>query len=372
MGQIKNLQRLLALIVHIVTRVVRINYCAIYLLHEDSNKYVLKAIKGEKLSSLNNNTIEFESFLVKNLVRNKEPIVNDELIQKNMDFVDEELLNMEGELRNLKADLIIPSFIDQRLLAIIVLGKKKSRKVYTQDDLVVFSILASQAALAIENAMFYEDTKRTHEQLFKAEKMATIGTMADGLSHQINNRLHAMGFIAGDAIDTLKRFKGKNVSKETQKVLDDTKKALVRIEDNVKRGGEIVQGLLMYTRKGEEGYSAVDLDKLLDASIEMVSYKIKVKQVDFLRNFNGKIPRIRGNFTQLQEVLFNIIDNSYDAIVQRKEELKEDGFRGQIEFTADTFGTKQLEITVKDNGMGVKEDNKRKIFTPYGFRYVCD
>jgi signal transduction histidine kinase len=174
-----------------------------------------------------------------------------------------------------------------------------------------------------------------------------------------------MGFIAGDALDTLKRFQGREVSPEVQKLLGDMQSALARIEDNVKRGGEIVQGLLTYTRRGEEGFSAVELNKLLDSSIEMVSFKVKTKQLELVRDFNGKLPRIKGNFTQLQEVLFNIIDNANDAITQRKEELKEPNYHGRIEFEAHTVGLNKMELTIKDNGMGVKEENMRKIFTPF-------
>jgi len=364
MGQIKDLQRLLNLIVHIVTRAVRIEHCEIYLLHEDSQKYVMKASKGSSLKIHKSNFISSSAALVRQLKRTKEPVIYDEIQQRIRDYTDSELILMEKELIEYSAELIVPSFIEGRLIAIISLGKKKSEELYSQDDLVVFSILASQAALAIENAQFYEETQKTHQQLFKAEKMATIGTMADGLSHQINNRLHAMGFIAGDALDTLKRFKLKKTSKETKELIDNILNALERIEDNVKRGGEIVQGLLTYTRKGEEGFSPVALNKLLDASIEMAQFKVKLSEMKIHRNLNGDLPKIKGNFTQLQEVFFNIIDNSYDAIIQRKEELKEPGFSGILEITAFQNGTK-LEIIIKDNGMGAKEESLQKIFTPF-------
>ncbi|HLF17577.1 MAG TPA: ATP-binding protein [Candidatus Omnitrophota bacterium] len=365
MGQIKDLKRLLSLIVHVVTKAVRIEHCKIFLYHEASNRFVLKAAKNKRLEEVKLNVVDANNVLITTLVKTKEPIVYQEIKQQKTDyFEDKNLYELEKLLTLLDAELVVPSFIEQTLIAFIVLGKKYSGKMYTQDDLVVFSILASQSALAIENAMFHEETKRTHEQLFKAEKMATIGTMADGLSHQINNRLHAMGFIAGDALDTLRRFKDKPVPADAKEVLDNIQNALERIEENVKRGGEIVQGLLTYTRKGEEGFVSVDLDKLLDASIEMAAFKIKTKEIDFHRHFDSQTPKVRGNFTQLQEVLFNVIDNSYDAIMQRKSELGERGYRGVIDIAANTNGTK-LELVIRDNGMGVKDENKNKIFTPF-------
>lgn len=363
MGRIKDLQRLLNLTVHVVTRTVHIEYCAIYLFHPESSQFTLKAVKGVG-GVAQRNVIDSGTALVHHLKRHREPLVYDEIKQRARDFNDQVLHEVQVIAEDLNATLVLPSFIEDNLIAVIVLGKKRSNKLYSHDDLIVFSILANQVGLAIENAQFYEDMKKTHEQLIKAEKMATIGTMADGLSHQINNRLHAMGFIASDALDTIKLKKKEELSPDTAGLLDEIEHSLGRIQDNVKRGGEIVEGLLKYSRKAEEGFSAVELDKLLDASLEMAQFKIKLNQFDIKRNFNHTTPKICGNFTQLQEVFFNIIDNAYDAIVQRREDLKEPEYRGTLEITANDHG-KNLEILIRDNGIGVQGNDLRKLFTPF-------
>jgi len=325
---------------------------------------VLKASKSTEFVPSPEVQIDRESDLISYMYRYKEPVVQEEVKQKAQDFKDNKFQNINELMEKIDAAVIVPSFIENRLIAFVVLGKKKSGEVYSQDDLVVFSILANQSALAIENAQFYEDMKKTQEQLFKAEKMATIGTMADGLSHQINNRLHAMGFIAGDALDTLRFKKKKKLSKEMQELVDDMEYSLKKIEDNVKQGGEIVEGLLKYTRKGEEGFIAVNFDSLISAAIEMVQFKIKLDQIEIVKNYDTSTYHIKGNFTQLQEVFFNIIDNSYDAMMQRKSELKEEGYKPILEITAEKRG-KNMDIIMKDNGMGVKKEDIHKLFTPF-------
>ena len=365
MGRVKDLKRLLKLTVNIVTRTVRIEHCEIYLSHKLSERYILKASQGWALADDKRvSFIPADSTLIQYLRRHREPLVYDEVKQRGQDYKDQALVEIGKVMEELDAALLVPSFIEEDLLAILVLGKKRSGKLYSQDDLVVFSILANQAALAIENAQFYEDMKKTHDQLMKAEKMATIGTMADGLSHQINNRLHAMGFIASDALDTIKLQPKENLPPEAKKVYEEMEVSLGKIQDNVKRGGEIVEGLLKYSRKTDEGFAAIDLGKLLDAALEMAQFKIKLSQIDIARNFNGSVARIRGNFTQLQEVFFNMIDNSYDAMMQRKEEMKEPGYRGRLEISTREEGN-HLEIFIKDNGMGVKEKDQKRLFTPF-------
>jgi signal transduction histidine kinase len=363
MGRIKDLKRLLGLIVHIVTKTVRIEHCSIYLFHETSKQYVLKSSKGVTSKPLQS-VLQEDSDLLRYLNKIKEPIVCEEIYQKKNDSNDPELAGVVEDLKNIDCTIIVPSFIEQRLLAIIILGPKRSGKIYSHDDLVVFSILANQSALAIENAQFYEDMKRTHEQLFKAEKMATIGTMADGLSHQINNRLHAIGFVASDALDTIKIKQKDGVPEDMKEVMDDVAYALERIQDNVKRGGEIVGGLLKYTRKGSRGFEPLQLEKLFNAAIEMAGFKIKPGLVEFVTYLHPNLSPVVGNFTQLQEVFFNIIDNAYDAIVQRKEDLREEKYKGKIEILAVNKG-KNVEIRIKDNGIGAKPEILAKLFTPF-------
>jgi len=365
MGRIKDLRRLVNLIVHIVTRTVRLEYSIVYLFNKRNRIFELGACRSHKTELIPDNVIKAESPLVMSLRRDHNPIVYDEIKQKSEDFRKTELSKLEEQLKKMEAEVVIPSFVDENLLGILVLGKKVSRKPFSDSDLSVFSILANQAALAIENAIFYDDMRETHEQLFKAEKMATIGTMADGLSHQINNRLHALGFIAGDLLDTIKLKKDKAMSPEMKEVMIDVEYGLNRIQENVTQGGEIVQGLLKYTRKGKEGFAEVDLDELIDASIEMTQFKIKTGEMDIIREYDRKLPKIKGNFTQLQEVFFNMIDNAYDAMAQRKAEIKEEGYKPTIRISVQSGGNGKIDIHLKDNGIGVKDEDKDKLFTPF-------
>lgn len=363
MGRIKDLKRLLELVVYIITRAVRLENTLVYIYDTHRSKYLIGAFKGN-IAVSDSSTIAASSPLVQYLIKIKTSIVYDEIKQRVQDYNDENLAKVEKEMSELNAALVVPSLIEDRLLAILVLGKKKSGKLFGEDDLSVFSILANQAALAIENAQFYEDVKKTQEQLFQAEKMATIGTMADGLSHQINNRLHALGFIAGDALDTIKMKKNAQMSDEMKEVMTDLERSLVRIQENVLQGGEVVQGLLRYTRKGEQGYAPVEVDKLVTAAVEMAQFKIKTHEMKILREYDKNGPKIKGNFTQLQEVFFNMIDNAYDAMMQRKNEQKETGFHPTLRIQTFIDGDRII-IKFIDNGIGVKSEDFQKIFTPF-------
>ncbi|MFH0827621.1 MAG: HAMP domain-containing sensor histidine kinase, partial [Candidatus Omnitrophota bacterium] len=198
----------------------------------------------------------------------------------------------------------------------------------------------------------------------QAEKMATIGTMADGLSHQINNRFYALSLISGDSLDTLKLADTSKCPPEIQQIHKQLKSALERILVNVTQGGEVVKGILKYTRKGDEGLEPLTIDQVLNGTIDMVQFKVKLHEFDIIRDYPKDIPKIKANLVQMQEVFFNFIDNAYDSIVDRRNELKEEGYRGKITISAVPEG-KIMKITIQDNGMGVKKEDIKKIFTPF-------
>jgi signal transduction histidine kinase/uncharacterized membrane protein YhdT len=365
MGKIKDLNKLLNMIVYVLTNAIQIEHALIYIYNESQKQYILGASKRKSGYGQFIQDIQKDSPLIQYFLENKNLVIFEEIKQKAQDYKDVQLAKIEKIIASLEGALLVPIYIDQELSAFIIMGKKESGKAYTEDDLAVFGILANQTALAIENAIFYEQMKLTHEQLFQAEKMATIGTMADGLSHQINNRFHALGFIAGDALDTIHLNQKELTQDKMKEIMVELERAFVRVQDNVVQGGDIVQGLLKYTRKGEAGFAAIDIEAVLKSAIEMVQFKIKIHELKVERDYDAStIPKIKGNFTQLQEVFFNLIDNGYDAMMQRKNEMKEPGYQPILKVRVlkeDGYA----QIIFEDNGMGVKDEDLYKLFTPF-------
>ncbi len=377
MTRVRDISKLLKLIVHTVARAVRLNHAAIYILNKEADGYILGSSRGN-LSPAQTQTISLNTPLIQHLLGSKGPLLQEELAYNPASQEREprpEAPSGRGEYQNnllkaqlytLSASVVIPSFIEDDLLGFMVLGEKRSGSIYTEDDLRVFTVLASQAGLAIENARFFESAKETQEQISQAEKMATLGTMADGLSHQMNNRFHAMSLIASDALDCIKSSDNKNASPEIKELLSYLEHSAQRIKSNSLQGGDIVRGMLKYTRKGETGFAGVNLDELLNATLEMLQFKIKLNEIDIERNYPKEETNLKANFTQLQEVFFNLIDNAYDAMNERKAALKEPGYRGKVKIVAISDPANHVtKIIVHDNGLGIKEEDQKKVFTPF-------
>ena len=363
MTRIRDLNKLFKLIVHILTRTVRLNYAAIYFYNEKADKYMLSALRDHELSGTSE--IASNSALIELLDHKKETIVYEEVKRKNQDIISLQLKDVEKTMVGLCASLVVPCFTRDKLLGFLVMGEKLSKQIYTQEDINIFSVLSHQTALAIENALFYQEVKETQTQLFQAEKMATIGTMADGLSHQINNRFNAMSIIAEDSLDTMGMMNLDGISEENKKLIEEFRHAFDRIKNNALQGGEVVRGLLKYSRTGKTGLEALTIDQILDSTIEMVRYKVKVDELNFLRLYSKELPFVLGNLTQLQEVFFNLIDNANDAIHERMEKAAEIDYRGTIQINAHTLPDGFIRIIFEDNGLGVKKEDQEKLFTPF-------
>lgn len=364
MTRIRDLRRLLELIAHIVTKSVGIAYVGIYLHNKESGDYVLQVSRDKGRESILK--LGCDNSLIAWITLKHQPLIYEEVKRLMEETGSAAYKSLEENMRLLTAAVVIPSFLEDRFMGFIVLGEKISGQIYTADDLNVFQVLANQAALAIENAQFYDQTKQMHVQIAQAEKMATIGTMADGLSHQINNRFYALSLIAEDTIDNIKCTDTSQCSAEIKEMIEEINYALGRIKQNVLQGGQVVKGILKYTRKGEEKFEPVTLDQIIDGTLEMVQYKIKLSEIDIIRNYDSNLlPKIKANLIQMQESWFNLIDNAYDATVERKTKSEEEGYRGKIEFSALVKEEGIIEIKITDNGMGVKQENLKKLFTPF-------
>ena len=365
MGQIKELGRLLKLIVHIVTRAVSIEHCEIYLLHEDSDQFTLKASRGwtnkncEQVSMLVS-----ESPLVQYLKETKESIVYEEIEQYFQDCGDSRLKKIKDIISNLDGNLIVPSFMEQELIAILVLGKKNSGRIYTQDDIVVFSILANQAGLAIENAQFYDELQRTQADLFQTAKMATLGQMAGGMSHQINNRFYVLTILAGTMKAALASAGWDGVAPELKELVEKTKVTFQKIEDNAIRGGDIVKTLLRFSRPNRGDQKAVSVQEIVETALDVVQYKIKLEELDFAKEYEPDLPLVQGNVNQLADSLFNLFSNAYDAIQSKQERLKLPDYRGSITVTVRALRGR-VQLTIRDNGIGMTPQEVSQLFIPF-------
>jgi len=185
--------------------------------------------------------------------------------------------------------------------------------------------------------------KKLEGQLIGAEKMASLGTLAAGVAHEINNPL---GVILG-FVDLLLE----KCEKEDQAYQD-----LKTIERNSLHCKQIVENLLSFARQGEGNSEYCDIYDAIHEIVGVVKHFLDMKHIELRLNLGPGLPKVRGDARQMQQVFLNLINNAAGAM-DSGGVLELEAFRHPHQ--------DRVCILVRDTGHGIKPEHMERIFDPF-------
>ncbi|MBI3321742.1 MAG: GAF domain-containing protein [Candidatus Omnitrophica bacterium] len=347
MTRIKDIQRLCRVITYMVNRTVRLTNASLFLYEPKEQRYALKAVRYPS-SIPADMSVEQGHPLVEMLQGKKDLVVVEELqaALESPHAHAQGRQQMEAAytwMRALEARLIVPSFSNDRLLAFLVLGGKCSGEAYATDDIAIFSGLANQAALAIENALFFEELRTNEAYMIQSEKLASLGQLASGMAHEIHNPL---AIISGEAQLYLERFKGQDAKVD---------EVLLSIIEECKRAADITRRILRFAKPAPTDVTPVDLKATIEESLSLAAYQVRLERVERQLDVPDDLPKVRSNQNQLQEVLLNLILNACQAMGEKG---------GKLMLSARANGS-HIVLKVADTGPGIPVSIQRKVFDPF-------
>jgi two-component system NtrC family sensor kinase len=188
------------------------------------------------------------------------------------------------------------------------------------------------------------------QQVIETGKLASVGELAAGIAHEINNPVAIMIEEAGWIEDLLEDedLSGSNNEKELYR-------ALTQIKTQGKRCKEITHKLLSFARKTDSRVVEVSISNLLDEITYLSSQRAKYSNVEIKTKFEENLPPVPASETEMQQVFLNLVNNALDA-------MGKDG--GIITLEAKHIDS-NIVVTVSDNGMGIAEANLARIFDPF-------
>jgi len=368
---IKDSDKLQKLIVHILTKTIPIAYAGIYLYDEKNKNFVLKANRGDRFCDVIEKINE-DSSIVKYLFKMKKPVFIENIKNtNNIKGLERNIINETINIaKNMNSTLIIPSFVENEMLGFLALGGKKSGHSYTDDDLSVLSILTNQAALAIENAQFYE---KSSKEIADISERKGVDKTSVGAAHQMKNTLARVSTDANLVLTAINvsESKGELTPEKSNSLLALAKNNMQEIVKEAERG-RVTLDTILYPAKVRENFADLNMCLLVKQALEASS---RTKSKDILeRNIPAPIlsnnvpesfPHIIGNEKLIEQTLENLINNAFDAILWRYSYLKpESSYIGRITVTAKDKG-EAIAINVEDNGIGMKDEVKEKLFAGY-------
>jgi two-component system, NtrC family, sensor kinase len=217
---------------------------------------------------------------------------------------------------------------------------------------LVFLALAIAFATYILKRIEQEDRTKAElgHQMVQMEKMATVGRLAAGIAHEINNPLQMITSQAGWIGELLPEEEPDKV-----KNLDEYNKAIEQIKHHVRRAGTITHRLLGFSRKISAEKQNVQINDLIEETVSFVEKEAGYNNVEIIRKYADNLPGTMTDGPQLQQVFLNLINNAIDEI----------GHGGRIEINTALEGTSKLIVEIADSGHGIKPENLKRIFDPF-------
>jgi two-component system NtrC family sensor kinase len=185
--------------------------------------------------------------------------------------------------------------------------------------------------------------QETHLQLVSSEKMASLGKLAAGIAHEINNPLGGILIYASLMAEDLPE--------------DDTRRGdLARIVQETSRCKDIVKSLLEFARQTEPKMEPTDINRAITDGLFFLENQALFHNIKIIKKLDSFLPFVRGNASQLKQVLINIIVNAAEAM------------HGNGTLTITSFPSpdrKSIVLEFTDTGEGIPEENLTRIFDPF-------
>jgi two-component system NtrC family sensor kinase len=192
---------------------------------------------------------------------------------------------------------------------------------------------------------------QAHEHILRAEKMASIGKLAAIVAHEINNPL------AGILIYARLLLKKAGRDGAAREYDSESRKHLETIAAESARCGEIVKGLLQFSRQSKANMEPSNINEIIRQSVRLVQHKIDLMNVNTEVRLDESMPSVVCDSQQIKQALVALLINACEAMAQGERILVIES-RWQVV-------SRDVEITIRDNGVGMDEETKKHIFDPF-------
>jgi two-component system NtrC family sensor kinase len=199
----------------------------------------------------------------------------------------------------------------------------------------------SRLAIAINWMM--EQLQKNQEQYIQSRKMAAIGTLTSGIAHELNNPLNNICVTAESLLDELEELP----DAEKRKRLQD-------VYTQAERASGTVRNLLDFTRMDRPSFVPLSVDELMTSTLTLARHEMDINNVELQYSISEGLPKIQGDFSQLQQVFLNLIINSIQAMPQG----------GILSIAAESGDSEFVQIHVTDTGIGIPNAILPHIFDP--------
>ena len=259
---------------------------------------------------------------------------------------------------------------------------------FPQRHVEILKTFADQAVIAIENARLFEevqartreleqsldDLRRAQDRLVQSEKLASLGQLTAGIAHEIKNPLNFVNNFASLSRELLGEMREmlaalppapRADADELMGMLDSN---LDKVVHHGKRADSIVKNMLLHAREGSGERAQVKVNAMVEEALNLAYHGARAEKPDFKVTIDKSLDPNAGVADlypqEMTRVLLNLISNGFYATAKRRQKRSDAGYEPTISASTRDLG-ERIEVAIRDNGTGIPEEVKDKIFNPF-------
>jgi signal transduction histidine kinase len=293
------------------------------------------------------------------------------------------------EFVRVRAALGVPLVREGTVIGVFTLQRKEPRP-FTEKQIELVTTFADQAVIAIENVRLFksveartrelaaslENLRTTQDRLVQTQKLASLGQLTAGIAHEIKNPLNFVNNFSGvsaEMVDELREALGdvdltEMKRGEIAELMSTLRNNLGKIEQHGKRADAIVKNMLLHSREGSGEHRLVDINALVEEGLNLAYHGARAEKQGFNITVKKSFDPSAGQadvFPQdITRVLLNLISNGFYAAIKRNEQVNGSNYEPTLTASTRNLGD-SIEIRIRDNGTGISEAVKDKIFNPF-------